>query len=165
MVMQRQWWSFQVAEHLDKTKLALSVMMLTAIAVGAVSYYWINSELLRQPMASPAFGPGTQQYPNPNYTNVTVIGEMRAASISPACSLSTPPCAVAGSTVYYIIVWGSYYRLIFPNSTSLPASGSHIIVTGQYIVPSTYKGDQWMPSLAFRGDIYVRSFSYVFPFY
>ena len=151
--------------QLHKSRLVLGVLMLVGITIAAVSYYGLSSAISRQTMSSPAFGPGVQQYPNPNYTNVTVIGEMRVSSISPTCSLSNPPCAIAGSTVYYIIVWGSFYRLIFPNSTVLPASGSHIVVTGTYVVPSTFKADEWTPSLEFRGDIYVRAFSYVFPSY
>jgi hypothetical protein len=150
---------------LFKTKLVLGILMLAGIAITTVWYYGINGAMQPETMSSPSFRPGVQQYPNPNYTNVTVTGEMKSLSVSPTCSISNPPCVMAGTSVYYIIVQGAYYRLIFPNSTVIPVSGSQIIVTGVYVVPSTFNANQWTPTLEFSGDIYVHSFSYVFPSY
>jgi hypothetical protein len=135
------------------------------ISIVAVTYYgsnYIGSD--RQVMASPALIQVGQTYPNPGHTNVTVLGSMTGLTISPTCGYANPPCAIAAAPVYYIVVYGTNnkIRLIFPNSTVIPVNGAHLIVTGTYVTPSTYKPDQWSPSLVFLGDIYVRKYSYTF---
>ena len=146
---------------MDRTRFALGILMLIAIVAVALSYYGPNYIVQRQVMSSPALMQGGPTYPNPGNANVTVIGSMRALTVSPACSLSSPPCAISSAPLYYIVVNGFNYRLIFPNSTVIPTNGAHLIVTGTYVTPSTYKASQWMPALVFKGDIYVRTYSYV----
>lgn len=93
--------------------------------------------------------------------NVTVLGVIKASSVAPACSLSNPPCTIPKTSVYYVIVNGRDYRLIFSNTTEPPdVMGSHVIVTGLYVTPSTFQADQWTPSLIFYGDIYVQKIVY-----
>jgi hypothetical protein len=111
-----------------------------------------------------AAGPGDINYPNPISQNVTVAGVMTSLVVSPACALSNPPCAIANSPIYYITVNGWDYRLIFPNSTTVPVNHAHILVTGRFVTPSTYQANLWTPQMYFRGDIYVTTYSYVFPY-
>ena len=103
-------------------------------------------------------------YPNPLSKNVTVVGTMTSSIVSPTCSLSTPPCAIANSPLYYITVNGWNYRLIFPNSTKLPMNHANIMVTGVFVTPSTYQASKWLPQMYFLGDIYVITYSYTSPY-
>jgi hypothetical protein len=141
------------------------MLLLVGTAIAAVSYSgsnYIAGE--RQLMSSPAFVHGDQTYPNPGHTNVTLIGTINGLTINPTCSYSNPPCAITAAPLYYIVVYGTNnkIRLIFPNSTVIPINGSHLIVTGVYVTPSTYKPDQWSPQMEFLGDLYVRTYSYTF---
>jgi hypothetical protein len=125
----------------------------------------IHSSTTKPSTLSFAPGPAGQiNYPNPINKNVTVAGIMTSASVAPACSLSTPPCAISNSPLYYITVNGWNYRLIFPNSTRIPLNHANIMVTGEFVTPSTYPTTQWTPAIYFRGDIYVISYSYVSPY-
>ena len=144
---------------MHRTRIALGILLL--IGIIAVSYYGSNYVMQKQVMRSPSLLQSGPTYPNPGFPNVTEIGVMRSLSVSPACSLNNPPCAISNAPLYYITVNGANYRLIFSNSTALPRNGAHIIVSGKYVTPSTYKADQWMPALIFRGDIYVYTYSYV----
>ena len=138
------------------------------IAVIAVAFQIYSSNLVaNQTLSSPSFGPGLASginYPNPIHQNVTLTGVMTASVVSPACRLSSPPCAIADSPVYYITVNGQDYRLIFPNSTKVPLNHAHIEVTGVFVTPSTYQANLWNPQMYFRGDIYVISYYYVYPY-
>ena len=141
------------------------MLLLVGITIVATSYYesnYITGQ--REVLSYAALNQVDQTYPNPGHTNVTVIGAMTSLTISPTCSYLNPPCAISAAPIYYIVVYGSNdrIRLIFPNSTILPVNGAHIIVTGRYVTPSTYKPDQWSPALEFAGDIYVRTYSYTF---
>jgi len=144
---------------LHRTRFALGILLL--LAVITVSYYGSNYFIHTGVMQSPSLLQSGPTYPNPGFPNVTEIGMMRSLTVSPACSLNNPPCAISTAPLYYITVNGANYRLIFPNSMALPKNGAHIIVTGRYVTPSTYKAEQWMPALVFRGDIYVQTYSYV----
>jgi hypothetical protein len=117
-------------------------------------------------LSSPSFVPGLAgiDYPNPISQNVTVMGVMTASVVSPACALSNPPCSVADSPLYYVTVGGWNYRLIFQNSTAVPVNHAHIVVTGVFVTPSTFQASLWTPQIYFRGDIYVQTYSYVFPY-
>jgi len=135
-------------------------LMIVAFQVSAMHSATTNSAL--------SFAPGANDninYPNPVDRNVTVVGTMTSSTVSPACSLSTPPCAISNSPLYYITVNGWNYRLIFPNSTKIPLNHATIVVTGLYVTPSTYQASQWTPQISFHGDIYVITYSYVSPYY
>lgn len=93
--------------------------------------------------------------------NVSVIGTLKNYKVAPACSLSNPPCAIFDTVLYYVVVNGRNYRLIFSNGTqSIPNTGSYVVVTGLYITPSTYAASQFTPYLQFYGDIVVTTISY-----
>jgi hypothetical protein len=93
--------------------------------------------------------------------NVTVLGTIKASNVAPACSLSNPPCTIPETSVYYVVVNGRNYRLVFSNTTELPnVIGSHVIVTGLYVTPSAFQTAQWTPLLFFYGDIYVQKIVY-----
>jgi hypothetical protein len=139
---------------------AILAIGLIAVAFQAYSTYSANSA---QPTTAFAPGPGGINYPNPISPNVTVSGVITSSTISPACSLSSPPCAISDSPLYYITANGWNYRLIFPNSTKIPLNHSHIFVTGVYVTPSTYQASQWTPHMYFRGDIYVTNYYYISP--
>jgi hypothetical protein len=125
----------------------------------------IHSTTRKTSSLSFAPGPNGQiSYPNPINKNVTVVGAMTSSIVSPACSLSTPPCAISDSPLYYITVNGWNYRLIFSNSTKIPLNHAIIMVTGVYVTPSTYQASQWTPQIYFHGDIYVITYSYVSPY-
>jgi len=146
-----------------------AVMVIAFIAAAfAVAIYSSNSAT-NQTLASPAFGPGLEtsgpNYPNPIHQNVTLTGSVTTSVVSPACKLSSPPCAIADSPLYYITVNGWNYRLIFSNSTTVPMNHASISVTGVFVTPSTYKSSQWTPQMQFHGDIYVIAYSYVSPYH
>jgi len=113
-------------------------------------------------MSSSECQPGKCQPQGDTPKNVTVLGVIVFSSITPACSLSTPPCAIDNSWLYYVIVNGRNYRLIFSNTTSVPhaVNGWNVIVTGSYITPSAFQSHSWTPDLNFQGDIYVQRISY-----
>ena len=113
-------------------------------------------------MSSSDCVPGKCQPQGDAPKNVTVLGVLVFSSISPSCSLSTPPCAIDNSWIYYVIVNGRNYHLIFSNTTSVPqnVNGWNVIVTGSYITPSTFNAHNWTPDLNFQGDIYVHRISY-----
>ena len=52
--------------------------------------------------------------------NVTVLGTIKASTVAPACSLSNPPCTIPETSIYYVVVNGRNYRLVFSNTTELP---------------------------------------------
>jgi len=142
---------------------AIAVIMIVALAIVAVPYW--NAYELRTPLVvqnSPAsFNP--QPYssnafpPPPQAHNVTVLGVIKALQMAPACALSNPPCAISPSSIYYVVVNGRNYRLIFSNNIIIPASmsGTNVVITGAYVTPSTFNADNWTPSITFWGDIYV----------
>jgi hypothetical protein len=121
----------------------------------------------RTSLSTHAFAPQPSSiiYPNPISPNVTVGGIMTSTTIAPTCSLASPPCAFSDSPLYFLVVNGWYYRLIFPNSTRPPVNHSHIIVTGVFVTPSTYQENLWTPTMNFAGDIYVMTYSYYSPYY
>jgi len=94
--------------------------------------------------------------------NVTVIGTVGTYTLAPACSLTTPPCAITETVVYYVTVNGRNYRLLFQNRTSVPDPllGSYAVVTGLYVTPSLFRANDWTPVLSFYGDIYVQVITY-----
>jgi hypothetical protein len=148
-----------------RAKYVLLAVVAIAIVVVTFQAYSINSN--RTARSTPSFAPGQGgiNYPNPINPNITVTGVMTSAVISPACSLSTPPCAIVNSPLYYVNVNGWNYRLIFPNSMKVPMNRARILVTGMFVTPSSYEASQWTPQMYFRGDIYVVAYSYVSPYY
>ena len=121
--------------------------------------FMVNQQTLNPPIeASPSFGSTAK----PIGVNVTVLGVMKTSVVAPVCSLSNPPCAISPTSIYYVVVNGRNYRLIFPNSTSVPpkVAGSNVVITGFYVTPSTFNGDQWTPTISFYGDIYVQKVSF-----
>jgi hypothetical protein len=148
-----------------RAKYILGAVLVIALTAVAFQIYSSNS-VANQALSSPSFGPGLAgiDYPNPIHQNVTLTGVMTGSVVSPACRLSSPPCAIADSPLYYITVNGQYYRLIFPNSTKAPLNHAHIEVTGVFVTPSTYQSSLWDPPIYFRGDIYVLSYYYVYPY-
>lgn len=150
-------------ETTKRAKPILTAVLAFAIIVIAFHAYSVNS--ITRP--APAFAPspsGSPSYPNPVNRNVTLTGPVASTVVSPTCALSNHPCAMSGGSLYYITVNGVNYRLIFPASMKLPTNGLHIMVTGTYVTPSTYQSSQWTPKLSFGGDIYVISYSYIFPY-
>jgi len=146
----------------ERTKYVLAaavVIGLFLVAFQASSTHSTKMELYFAPRPNQSIN-----YPNPINKNVTVAGTMTSSIVSPTCALSTPPCAIADSPLYYITVNGWNYRLIFPNSTKLPLNHANIMVTGVFVTPSAYQASQWMPQMYFRGDIYVITYSYVSPY-
>jgi hypothetical protein len=148
-----------------RAKYVLIAVVAIALAIVALQTYSTNSNMIVRLAPVLAPGNGDINYPNPLNPNVTVTGLMTSVVVAPTCSLSSPPCAVADSPLYYVRVNGWNYRLIFPSSMKLPANRAHILVTGVFITPSTYQASLWMPEMSFRGDIYVLSYSYVSPYY
>jgi len=150
---------------LHRKKLGLGLFLLAAITMVCLSYSAL-SYIAAQKEALPytVLDQVAQTYPNPGHTNVTLIGSMTGLTINPTCGYLNPPCAIAAAPLYYIEVYGTNdkIRLIFPNATVIPVNGAHLIVTGMYVTPSTYKPNQWSPAMTFQGDLYVRSYSYTF---
>lgn len=142
----------------------LAVVAITLVVV-SVQAYSINSNMKAPSTSSFAPPSGDINYPNPISPNVTVVGLMTSVVVSPACSLSTPPCAIVDSPLYYVSVNGWNYRLIFPHSMRVPMNHARILVTGIFVTPSAYEASQWTPQMYFRGDIYVVAYSYVSPYY
>lgn len=123
-----------------------------------------NQPALSPPMVpNPSDGSGAK----PTGVNVTVLGVMKSSVIAPTCSLANPPCAILDTSIYYVIVNGRNYRLIFQNASSIPANvaGQNVVITGLYVTPSTFNADQWTPVISFYGDIYVQkaNFFYMLP--
>ena len=150
---------------MKRAKYILTAVLMIALAAVAIQIYSSNSTA-NQTLSSPSFGPGLAgiNYPNPIHQNVTLTGVMTSSTVSPACKLSSPPCAVADSPLYYITVNGWNYRLIFSNSTKAPLNHARIVVTGVFVTPSTYQPSLWSPQLSFHGDIYVISYYYPSPY-
>ena len=146
------------------TKYVLAAIVVIALMVVAFQVSSIHSTTKPLTLSFAPGATGGVNYPNPINKNVTVTGTMTSSIVSPACSLSTPPCAISNSPLYYITVNGWNYRLIFPNSTKLPLNHANIMVTGVFVTPSTYQASQWTPQIYFRGDIYVITYSYVSPY-
>jgi len=144
---------------MTKERFVAAAIVIIALSIVAIPYY--NAYELRNrnpPVASPSFNPNDSSFPpNPYGYNVTVLGVMKASQIDPACALSNPPCAISPTSIYYVVVNGRNYRLIFSNETSIPANvtGTNVVVTGEYVTPSSYNAAQWTPSITFYGDIYV----------
>jgi len=142
---------------------SIAVIMIAALAIVAVPYY--NAyELRPTPVvqaSNPAFNPQPNDSnafpPPPQSRNVTVLGVIKASQMAPACSLSNPPCAISPSSIFYVVVNGRNYRLIFANNVVIPASlsGTNVVITGAYVTPSTFNAGNWTPSISFYGDIYV----------
>jgi len=151
---------------MKRAKYVLAGVLLIAFVAIAFQVYSSNS-VAPQTLSSPSFGPGlTSQpnYPNPLHQNVTLTGVMTSSVESPACRLSSPPCAVADTPLYYITVNGWNYRLIFSNSTRVPLNHARIVITGTFVTPSAYQPGLWNPQLSFHGDIYVISYYYPSPY-
>ena len=144
---------------MTREKYVAAAIVIIALAIVAVPYY--NAYELRQRpplVSSPPFNPSDNSFPpNPYGYNVTVLGVIKASQVAPACALSNPPCAISPTSVFYVVVNGRNYRLIFSNDTFVPANvtGTNVVVTGSYVTPSTFNADQWTPSITFYGDIYV----------
>jgi hypothetical protein len=151
-----------------REKYAVAAFMIIAFTIVAFPYYqaYLHSSTIDQePASSPPLmvpSPSLSSRPKPSGVNVTVLGVMKASIIAPTCSLSNPPCAISPTSIYYIVVNGRNYRLIFPNSTSVPGNvvGSNAVITGLYITPSTFNVDEWTPSISFYGDIYVQKMTF-----
>ena len=145
---------------------AIVIIALTVVAVPYYHAYDFRSSTAKQnqPAMSPLLetSPSFGQAAKPSGVNVTVLGIMKASVVAPTCSLSNPPCAIPSTSIYYVIVNGRNYRLIFQNSTSIPSNvtGSNVVVTGLYVTPSTFKADQWTPAISIYGDIYVQKISF-----
>jgi len=148
-----------------RVKYLLAAVVTAALLVVAFQAYSMNSRMKTPSSASFAPADVGINYPNPISPNVTVVGVMTSSVISPACSLSNPPCAYADDSLYYISVSGWNYRLIFPNSTKVPVNHARILVTGVFVTPSSYQANLWTPQMYFRGDIYVLAYTYVSPYY
>ncbi len=151
---------------MKRTRYILTAVLVIALSA-VVSQIYSSNSVPNQTLSSPSFGPGLTSginYPNPIHQNVTLTGVMTASVVSPACKLSSPPCAVADSSLYYITVNGWNYRLIFSNSTKVPLNRAHIVVTGVFVTPSTYQPGLWSPQMDFRGDIYVITYYYPSPY-
>jgi hypothetical protein len=142
-------------------------LAVVAIALVVVTFQAYSIKSSMKASLTSSFAPASSgiNYPNPISPNITVTGVMTAVVISPACSLSTPPCAVVNTPLYYVNVNGWNYRLVFPQSMKAPMNRARILVTGVFVTPSDYVENQWTPQISFRGDIYVVSYSYVSPYY
>jgi hypothetical protein len=150
-----------------REKYLVSAFVIIAFTVVAFPYYQAYNLQLSTTDQKPASSPLPMQASpsfsaRPSGVNVTILGVMKASVVAPTCSLSNPPCAISPTSIYYVVVNGRNYRLIFPNSTSVPGSvmGSNVVITGLYITPSTFNVDEWTPSLSFYGDIYVQKVTY-----
>ncbi len=150
---------------------AIVIIALTILAIPLYNAYELgapNAIFQNSPASSSPFSPQPNDNngfpPNPRGYNVTVLGLMKASQVDPACALSTPPCAISPTSIYYVVVNGRNYRLIFSNNTFIPANvtGTNVIITGAYVTPSTFKADQWTPSITFYGDIYVSKVTFFF---
>ena len=151
---------------MTRERYAIAAIVIIALTIVAVPFY--NAYELRMfspvnqnsPASSPPLNPQPNDNafpPNPHGYNVTVLGVMKASQVAPACALSNPPCAISPTSVYYVVVNGRNYRLIFSNDTFVPGNvtGTNVVITGAYVTPSTFNADQWTPSITFYGDIYV----------
>ena len=144
---------------MTKEKYVAAAIVIIALSIVAIPYY--NAYELRNrssPAASPSFNPNDNSFPpNPYGYNVTVLGVMKASQVAPACALSNPPCAISPTSVYYVVVNGRNYRLIFSNDTFVPGNvtGTNVVITGEYVTPTSFNAAQWTPSITFYGDIYV----------
>ena len=139
-------------------RVILGTVLVGAIVVVVFQAYLLSS-LVSSLASSPSFSPPI--YSNATNQTLTLSGPITATVVSPMCALySNPPCALSIGTLYYITIDGVNYRLIFPASIKPPTNGLGIIVTGNYVTPSTYQSNQYTPALYFRGDIYVVSYSY-----
>ena len=108
---------------------------------------------------------GAPEFKTQSGVNVTVMGILKAAVVSPACTLSNPPCSILGKSIYYVVVNGRNYRLIFLNSSVRPDQviGYYLGITGLYVTPSSFNPTQWTPPIYFYGDIYVQVYFFVYP--
>ena len=151
---------------MTREKYAVAVIVIVALTIVAVPYYRAyelrtsTPVIQNSPALSPSFNPQPNDNafpPNPYGYNVTVLGVLKSSQVAPACSLSNPPCAISPTSIYYVVVNGRNYRLIFSNDTLVPANvtGTNVVVTGSYVTPSTFDADQWTPAISFYGDIYV----------
>ena len=144
---------------MTREKYVAAAIVIIALAIVAVPYYNAYELRNRPPLvSSPPFNPNDNSFPpNPYGYNVTVLGVIKASQVAPACALSNPPCAISPTSVFYVVVNGRHYRLIFSNDTFVPANvtGTNVVVTGSYVTPSTFNADQWTPPITFYGDIYV----------
>jgi hypothetical protein len=153
-----------------RERYVIVAIVIIALTIVTVPYYhafdFRSSTAVSQ--NQPALSP--PMVPNPSYglgaklpgVNVTVLGVMKASVVAPTCSLSNPPCAILDTSIYYVVVNGRNYRLIFQNSTSIPVNvtGSNVVITGLYVTPSTFNADQWTPAISFYGDIYVQKVNF-----
>ena len=155
---------------MTRVRYVIVAIVIFVLTIFVVPYY--HSINLQSPIVSeqnqPALSP-SESNPSlsppaktPGPINVTVIGVMRTSILAPTCSLYNPPCAIPDTSIYYIVVNGRNYRLLFQNSTLVPnnVTGSNAVVTGLYVTPSTYNADQWTPIMSFYGDIYVQKVSF-----
>jgi len=145
---------------------AIVIIALTIVAVPYYHAYDLRSSTAakqNQPTFSPSeSSPSLSPPVRTPGVNVTVLGVLKASILAPTCSLSNPPCAIPDTSIYYVVVNGRNYRLIFQNSTMIPpkVTGSNAVVTGLYVTPSTYNPDQWTPTMSFYGDIYVQKVTF-----
>lgn len=151
-----------------REKYLVAAFVIIAFTIVAFPYYQAynlhSSTIAQGPATTPSMeaSPSFSTRPKAPGVNVTVLGVMKASVVAPTCSLSNPPCAISPTSIYYVVVNGRNYRLIFPNSTSVPANvtGSNTVITGLYITPSTFNVDEWTPSISFYGDIYVQKVTF-----
>ena len=155
---------------MTRERYVIVAIVIIALAIFAIPYYHainLQSSIVsgqNQPALSPSESNPSLSPPvkTPGPINVTVIGVLKNSILAPTCSLYNPPCAMPDTSIYYIVVNGRNYRLLFQNSTLIPSNvtGSNAVVTGLYVTPSTYKADQWTPIMSFYGDIYVQKVTY-----
>ena len=147
-------------------KSAISLVAVAFLVMAAVYSYnslvpnnsMVKPHILAAPPPSVGVGGGIQ----PIHENVTVLGTLRVLTLAPTCSLAVNPCSSPESQIFYVVVYGRNYRLILSDKMQIAASlaGSRVVVSGLFVTPSAFQGDQWVPSLFFYGDIYVRVISY-----
>lgn len=144
------------------------ILMLTLLVILSVQsfnalslYETSGNPILRQSLMSPSPAPAFSSV-RPSGVNVSLIGKLGIITIAPVCSLSNPPCAITNSVLYYMVVNGRNYRLIFTNTTNVPEPlvGSYVVITGLFVTPSLYRADQYTPLLHFFGDIHVQVLTY-----
>ena len=149
-----------------REKYLVAAFVIIAFTLVAFPYYQAynlqSSKTDREPASTPSREASPSFSTRPSGVNVTILGVMKASVVAPTCSLSNPPCAISPTSIYYVVVNGRNYRLIFPNSTLVPGNvmGSNVVITGLYITPSTFNVDEWTPSISFYGDIYVQKVTY-----
>ena len=149
-------------KHLKSTISLVAVAFLVMAAVYSYNSLVPNNSMIKPHIfaAPPSVGVGGGI--QPIHENVTVLGTLRVLTLAPTCSLAVNPCSSPESQIFYVVVYGRNYRLILSDKMQIAASlaGSSVVVSGLFVTPSAFQGGQWLPSLFFYGDIYVRVISF-----